>query len=500
MRRCYDAIAMSKLALFPLLWALALGQADISAVVAKAQALAESGQLTDAQAVIENGLRDFPNNSDLLFGLGMVYLRERNWEKAIHSYKASLNGNPKRVKALFYLGEAYFMNSDFQDACETLAEAINVAPNEATVRQRYGEYLSSRLATRNEGLEQLQKARQLNPTLPRIDFDIGKTQFDLTDFQSAAGSFDTELRKNPGNGEAAFFLAEANTKVGNWQNAREAYNYALTHGYLEGAAYYGLGRTLVELGDFSASLVPLSRALALQPSIYQARFQLGRAYRQLGRADDAQREIKLFNAMSGRVNTVQEARGPELEDAWKHVKPLLAEHKEQQALEWLTKVAAVDPSNPQNPSYLLGEMYFTLERYGDAKRVLMAARNLASDNAHIAAYLGIVQLASGEVDSAEQSLRSALTLDAAEPLALIGMGGIRYRQERWADAVTYLEQSRTADPDTLLLLCDADFRIGKQEDALLTAEVIRAFAADQPAILKALDQLLKRYSSSKPHP
>jgi hypothetical protein len=66
--------------------------------------------------------------------------------------------------------------------------------------------------------------------------------------------------------------------------------------------------------------------------------------------------------------------------------------------------------------------------------------------------------------------------------------------------VTYLEQSRTADPDTLLLLCDADFRIGKQEDALLTAEVIRAFAADQPAILKALDQLLKRYSSSKPHP
>ena len=354
---------MSKLASLPLLWALAIGQADISSVVVKAQALAESGQLTEARALIENGLRDFPNNSELLFGLGMVYLRERNWEKAIQSYKASLTGNPKRVKALFYLGEAYFMNSDFQDACGTLAEAINIAPSEATVRQRYGEYLSSRLATRREGLEQLQKARRLNPTLPRIDFDIGKTQFDLTDFQSAAGSFDTELRKSPGNAEAAFLLAEANTKFGNWQKAREAYNHALTHGYEEGPAYYGLGRTLVELGDFSASLALLGRALALQPSLYQAHFQLGKAYRQLGRADEARRETKLFNAMSGRVNTAQEARGPELEDAWKHVKPLLAEHNEQQALEWLTKVAAVDPSNPQNPSYLLGEMYFTLGRY-----------------------------------------------------------------------------------------------------------------------------------------
>jgi len=192
--------------------------------------------------------------------------------------------------------------------------------------------------------------------------------------------------------------------------------------------------------------------------------------------------------MNGRIDTSSELRGAEVEDAWKHMKPLLADNKEQQVLEYLAKLPDIDPTSPRNPYYLLGEMYFSLGRNDDAKRALLTARGLSPNDAHLAAYLGMVQLASGEIDVAEQSLRSALTLDAADPLALIGMGGIRYRQERWLDSITYLERSRTADPNTLLLLCDAYFRVGKKEDALLTAEVIRAFGADQRSLLDSLDQ------------
>jgi len=95
------------------------------------------------------------------------------------------------------------MNSDFDRARETLAKAVNIAPDDAQVRRKYGEYLRSKLETRSEGLRQLQKARQLNPNLPRIDFDIGKTQFDLTDFRSATDSFEAELKKTARDGKAA---------------------------------------------------------------------------------------------------------------------------------------------------------------------------------------------------------------------------------------------------------------------------------------------------------
>ncbi len=490
---------MPKLASLLLLSTLALAETrpDVSSIVSRAQHLVETGQLAQAQQLLDGALRNLPGNPDLEFGLGMVYLRERNWEKAIEHYQTSLKASPKRAKTLFYLSEAYFENSDFHKACDTLAETVNIDPKDALVRQKYGEYLASRLASRNQGLQQLQKAHQLNPELPRIDFDIGKAQFDLTDYPSASESFQRELVKKPGDGEASFFLAEANSKLGNWQKARQAYESSLAHGYNVAPAYYGLGKTLVQLEDFNGSLAPLQHSLALQPSLIEAHFQLSKAYQRLGMLDDARHETKLFAAMNGRVNTAQESRAPELDDAWKYLKPLLAEQKEPQALTYLTKLSDADPVNFGNPAYLLGEMYFTLGRVEDARRMLLTASNQSPNDAHVAAYLGIVQLASGESDAAERSLTTALSLDQDEPLALIGLGGIRYRQERWADAITYLERSRTADPNALLLLCAAYLRTGKTDEALLTAEVIRAFASDSPSLLESLDELLNRYARGK---
>jgi len=492
---------MARLAALLLLSALAIGQTrpDVRSIVLRGQRLTEAGQLAEARQLYESAVRDLPDSSDLRFELGMVYLRERNWVKAIENYQRSLSANPNRVKALFYLAEAYSMNSDWGRARETLAKAVDLAPDDAQVRQKYGEYLSAKLETRSEGLRQLQKAHQLNSNLPRIDFDIGKAQFDLTDYPSATDSFETELKKTAGDGEASFFLAESSARLGNWEKSRQYYEYALAHGYADGATYYGLGRALVELDDFSPSLAPLQRALALRPSLIQAHFQLGRAYQRLGRLEEAGHENKLFAAMNGRIDTSSELRSPELEEAWKYVQPLLADHNEQEALEYLAKLPNIDPASPGNSHYVLGEMYFTLGRNNDARRVLLTASKLSPNDAQIVAYLGMMQLASGEMSAGEQSLHSALILDATNPLALIGMGGIRYRQERWQDAIEYLEKARTADPNSLLMLCDAYFRVGKREDALLTTEVIRELGADQQTLLDAVDQLLQRYQSSEPH-
>src|SRR5215472_14577444 len=485
----------TRLLLF-LLATVALGQThqEIAPVIAKGHKLAESGRFEEARQVYEESLHDFPDSADLRYELGIIYLHEADWPKAIENYQRSVAIEPNQVKAHFYLAEAYFMSADVDRACEALKSAITIAPNDAQVRQKYGEYLSSRLQTRSEGLLQLQKARQLNPNLPRIDFAIGKAQFELTDFPSAVTSFESAL-KNAEDGEAAFFLAEASAKLGRWETARRNYEYALAHHHADAASFYGLGRSMVELGDYLSAVMPLSRSLALKPSLIEAHFQLGRAYRHLGRNDEANHETKLYAAMNGRVDTSTELHDSATEKAWKYVKQLLGEGKERQALDYLTKFHADDSTGPQNPNYLLGEMYFSMGRIDDAKRTLITARQQSAEDARTAAYLGIVQLASGEPEAGEQSLHSALTLDADNSLALIGMGGIRYRQERWLEAIEYFEKSRTADPGTLVLLCDAYFRVGRKEDALLTAEVIRAFGADQQALLQSVDQLLKRYQA-----
>ena len=177
------------------------------------------------------------------------------------------------------------------------------------------------------------------------------------------------------------------------------------------------------------------------------------------------------------------------------MKPLVEANKEQEALEVLAKLAASDELDRAEPHYLVGVMYYSLGRKDDAMRMLRIARKEIPKSARIAAYLGVVVLSSGEPGAAEELFRSALTLHSAEVLALIGMGGIRYQQERWAEAVEYFEKSRTADPGTLYMLCDAYFRINRTEDAVLTAEVIRALGSENKALLNSLDDLVRRQQS-----
>ena len=492
---------MKTLAVFLLISTLLAGQTrpKVTSVLQQGEKLVAANQLTAAEDLYEKALRDSPDDPDLRYELAMVFFRQHNWPKAIENYKNSLSLRPAQIKPLFYLAESYFMAADLDRARETIAQAASLAPNDAQVCQKYGEYLSSTLETRNQGLVWLQKASRLNPRLPRIDFEIGKTQFELTDYPRAASTLEIALKRNAGDGEAAFYLAESWANLGDWSKARDFYSHALAHGYANGPVYYGLGRAHVELAEFETAVDPLQRAIAMQPSLINAHFQLAKAYRQMGRTEDAKREFTLFTAMTDRVDTSRELNGAEEEQAWKQVKPLLEANHEQEALDLLAKLPAAEEHDPGRPFYLLGIMYFSMGKTSDAKRVLTIARSKSPKSTKIGAYLGMVRLSRGEVTDAEESFQSALAIDSSEPLALIGMGGIRYQQQRWKEAIDYLEKSRTADPDALFMLCDAYYRSGKLAQAALTAEVIRALGAGRQPLLDQLDKLVASHQNDQPH-
>src|SRR5579862_2436205 len=477
------------------------GQAppNVAAALKRGAALVAADRLEEARSVYEEALRRSPADADLLFGLGTVFFREHNWPKAVENYRSSINARPGTVKVLYYLAEAFFAEAEVDRARQTIAMAASLAPDDAQICQKYGEYLAVNIENRKEGLAWMEKARRLDPGLARIDFDIARTQFELTDFQPAIANFDAALKHDASNGEAAFYLGESWAKLGDWEKARDFYSYALAHRYERGAAFYGMGRAQVELGQFEDAVASLQRAIVLQPSLIQAHFQLGKAYRQLGRTREARDETRLFDAMTDRIDTSKELKSPEEEQAWKQVKPLLEGNKEREALELLSKSPAAGASGQGDPHYLLGTMYFSMGRRDDARRVLVIARTKDPQSARIAAYLGMVQLSGGEIAAAESSFQAALALDSTETLALIGMGGIRYQQQRWSEAIQYLEKSRTADPDALFLLCDSYYRIGKPEEALLTAQVIQALGADKKDLLDRLKQLMAIHQTDGPH-
>lgn len=466
-------------------------------VVRQGSALTASGQLEEAREFYKGALLRSPGNPVLLFELGMIYFRQGDWGQAIETFNGSLKADPGNIKTLFYLSEAYFASPDVDRARETIAKAALIAPNDAQVCQKYGEYLTAALETRRQGIPWLEKARRLNPALEHIDFEIGKAQFELTDFQSASHNLESAMRREQKNGEASFLLAESWSHLGDWEKARAYYQDCLARGYVDAHAYYGLGQSLVQSGNYPAAIEPLRHALELQPSMIQAHFQLGKAYRETGRSAEGQHETSLFAAMNGRIDTSSELKTPENQKAWQRVHPLLESGREQEAREYLAGIGTPQHPNLSQANFLLGAMYFSMGRNADTQRVLALARTQDPQSARIAAYLGMVQFSSGNKAAAEAAFLSALELDPSEPLALIGMGSLRYQQANWVEAAEYLDKSRTSDPGVLFLLCDAYFKVGRNQEGALTAEMVRAFGSNQKELMVALDSLLQ---SQHPEP
>jgi protein O-GlcNAc transferase len=492
---------------FPLMTALTFAQSpdEVTSLLNQGEALVHEGQLIRALEFFEKAQLRFPNNPDISFDHGMVFFLLHNWPKAIENYQNSLLVKPNQVDPLYYMAQAYYQTAKLSLARETIARAAVLAPDNPDVCQEYGEYLADARETREDGLKWLEKAHVLNPDLGRIDFDIGLAQFNLNDFQDAAASFQSAIKKDAANGEPAFLLAESWSALGHWEEARDNYKYAFSHGYSSGPAYYGLGTALVQLGDYEAALAPLTNALELDPSLYKAHFQLGKAYRGLGRGEDAQREAKLFELLNQAGNstaTFAQFQAETQTPAWAHVKALLEENNEKEALDYVAKLPQQaqnnSPSLKSNPHYLLGVVYNTMGRMDDAKRELEIARKQAPTNAQILAYLGVVQLSLSDVSQAEKSYDSALALDPANELAIIGLAQIRYKQQRWADVIAYLEDSHTDNLGALYMLCDAYYRVGKTNQANAMAEVIRSLAVNNKSLLNDLDQLVKLHQTDQP--
>jgi len=226
--------------------------------------------------------------------LGVALLESGRTREAIDKLEAVLQNKPDDPDLLYYLSLALGRLS--KQVLDRLAER---SPASARARQMTAEAHAA-AGNREAAEKEYRAALALRPDLRGVHLALGELYLGSGDYESAEREFREEVRLAPGSAAAAYQLGVV----------------LLNRGLVPGALaelqradrlHPGMPETLLELGKATAAAGELALAEKLLQQVLEreqasrlaesAHYQLAQVYRKLGRAADADREMKRFQDM-----------------------------------------------------------------------------------------------------------------------------------------------------------------------------------------------------------
>lgn len=198
------------------------------ALIAKANSLAQKGQLDDAAKAYDEASKLLPTDSRPLELLGNVKLEKADVAGARAAFEQALKLNPASVDSLLGLGRLEGQAGNFDQALQFLAQAVDKAPDRVDVRAWRAVFLLARGAP--------------------------------ADVELALKDADTALLQAPGDSSALYVRGNALIAAKRFDDAREAFSELGRLQPQSPLSDYGLARVAAAQADRIGALAQLRSA------------------------------------------------------------------------------------------------------------------------------------------------------------------------------------------------------------------------------------------------
>jgi len=308
--------------------------------VTHARRLTEQGKFDEAIAELQQLSEKNPGTKGLSRELGIAFYKKGDYPKAIDSLKKAtaedssdneavqllglsyyLSGHPgdaipllervqnwfprANVDAAYILGICYIQSKDYPQARKAFAKMFDVPPDSAA------SYLfTARMLLRQEfdpiAEEYAQKAASLDPKLPLAHFLLGELYLYKSRIPESIGEFQKELAINPGHAQTYYKLADAYSRIQKFDDAERLLQRSIWLDATSTGPFILMGKVLEKKGESELAIRALQHAASMDPNNSITHHLLGQAYRDLGKADDAARELKLAEQLQSAENAKQQ--------------------------------------------------------------------------------------------------------------------------------------------------------------------------------------------------
>jgi tetratricopeptide (TPR) repeat protein len=240
----------------------------------------------------------------LLLALGQAHLLAQHPADAVAALDRITAEDPEYVPALKVKAKAFYLLRRDPDAEEALKQAAARAPSDAEIPYDLGRiyYQQGRHA---QAAAQFRRATELDPRAYKAWDNLGLASEALGDAAQAQQHYLKALslvyKDHPHYDVVYANFAELLLKTGNYQRAFDLAAEAAQRNPGDARNFFLTGKALVMLGKSDVALRWLEQAIALNPDYPEPHYLLAQAYRNLGRAADAERALKSFQAAAARA-------------------------------------------------------------------------------------------------------------------------------------------------------------------------------------------------------
>jgi tetratricopeptide (TPR) repeat protein len=235
------------------------------------------------------------------YRLGLLLIRQSQFDQASTLLVPEAEGNSLSQQIQFALGLALLHKPLFPEAVPTAEISLVQSAGEVSVLLHNSKY--------DLAFPKLQKLIESYPNAVMLHYVYGVALSSFSRYDEAAAQFAAESRINPKSElpyvQAAFVQLQAHRPADALVSAQHAVQ--LAPGSAE--AYYVLGRSLLDTGNFEGALKKLQLAAQINPGSPEVHFNLAKTYAKLNRPEDAQRERERFAQLNSEMEKQRSQHG-----------------------------------------------------------------------------------------------------------------------------------------------------------------------------------------------
>ena len=385
-----------------------------------------SGRIDHSHRTLLEAIEQGQSTGPILNLLGHCYAAQNQLQSAVASFEQAMELEPAE-------------ESHYLDAVQLLAEhqiwrvLIRIAdkgvariPRSDRLFRMKGLAETAMLYS-EDAVRSYRRALEINPDSAKANLGLAIAQRTAGSREDAAATFEKGLRKFPDHGahyqEYGLMLLKAGETGddGALKRAVALLRKAVELDASLPVAHYQLGRLALERDRAGEALPHLETAARLNPDQSRVHYLLARAYRRLGRGEDARAHLKIFRRMKAAEESREEPgagpESPKTADELPLQNPqalsaILSHHYKQgnrdKARQILAEISGTVSVDPQT-RLLYGRIAGEAEDYETAEELFTSIGSDHPEPLTVGYHLGLVQFRTGRFADCRQTLVKALS-------------------------------------------------------------------------------------------